>query len=238
MRTEQILVLLNGFIQTGKAMRANECAELLQMSVSSLKKDIRDMKQLLMMNGCAIEGKTGLGNGYELQINDEDKFYQYIHKVLPEEIREHAATYSEQKNRVRFLIDFLLNAEDYIRSDELSETLSISRSQLSKDMLLVKQYFTNFGIELSHKPHYGMKIHADEVSIRLCYANTYLNEMNLDERSIYIQPETREVNALNDIRMIVLSCAQKNAYQLTDLSIQNLVIHLYIAIFFMKQNTT
>lgn len=239
MKNEQILLLLNEFVSVQEPISANDCAKLLNISLSSLKKDIRNMKSELQEHGCQIEGKTGYGNGYELQVLDEVKFKKYLHEVLPEEIRTYDANYNEQKNRIRYIINYLLNTNTYVKSDELADSLCISRSQFSKDLALVKDYFKNYDIALVNKPHYGIKIAADEVSIRMCFANTYMNSIDfIEDDLIYIQPNVLEEKDLHKIRTIILECADAFGYRLTDISMENLVIHLFIAIKRVKEEKT
>jgi lichenan operon transcriptional antiterminator len=181
MKKHQILLLLNALTNMGQPMSAVDCAKLLNVSISSLKKDIRELKPLLSDHGCEIVGKSGLGNGYEINVIDHELYLKYVNKILPSQISNDSNDYNEQKNRIRFIIEYLLRAKDYTRSEDLADELSISRSQFSKDLTLAKEYFEHYKIELINKSHYGIKVRADEMAIRLCLANTYMNNMNFND---------------------------------------------------------
>lgn len=88
MDERKILKLLKTLEQSGEPVGAAECAELLGISVSSLKKELREVKQLLLEHGCRIQGKSGLGNGYELLVLDGNKYDNFTKAYLPADERE------------------------------------------------------------------------------------------------------------------------------------------------------
>ncbi|MGL5436433.1 MAG: BglG family transcription antiterminator [Lachnospiraceae bacterium] len=230
MKHIQIMMLLTNLKQANNPIGAEECAGLLGMSVSTLKKDIIELKPMLKQHGCAIIGKRGQGNGYELNVFADGEFVRYMETILPKQIADDNMDLNEQKNRVRFLVERFLEQTDYLRAEALADELSISRSQFNKDFVLVKKIFEKFEIKLLNKPHYGMKTEASEKMIRICLASIYMQNWGLsEEHEIFFQPDSYS-DSLTTIKEIVVNCAKQHHYKLTDTLIQNLVVHLYVAV--------
>lgn len=230
MKSYDILQLLNTLSAREDPMSAEACAKLLNVSCSLVKKRIRELKGVLEDHGCAIVGKSGHGNGYGLDIGDPALYEAYIQEVLPEEIEKEKQDFNERSNRVRYISQFLLGAGDYVKSEELAEELAVSRSQFSKDLLLVKRNFEQYGVELISKAHHGIKIKADEKSIRLCLANDYMNHVHLTGGKMYMDSSRKFQEELKTISEIILDSAECYGYPMTDILVQNLTVHIYVAI--------
>lgn len=237
MNSEQILILLNTMSRFKHAVSAEECAKALNISTSAFKKDLRDLKPILSNNGCKIVGKSGLGNGYELIIENTKRYETYMNQILPKKIADNSSDYNEQKNRIYYIMDVLLNTKDYIKSEDISDKLAISRSQFAKDLTKVKKYFSDYRLSLVSKSHYGIRVQGDEIAIRMCMANIYTHSIYFDDNNeIFLKPEPSYNKELEKIREIIIESADHENYQLNDLVVHNLVVHLYIAIKRMESN--
>lgn len=228
MKAKEILILLEEMSHTKHPISAEECSRLLDMSVSAIKSEIHDVRPLLKNHGCNIIGKSGLGNGYELIIQDHEKFDTYIHNTLLQEQTEERNDFNNQDNRISYIIRMILNAEEYLKSEDIADSMAISKSQFGKDLLQVKKYLEQYDVCLISKSHYGIKAQADERQIRLCLAG-------LEE--IYSRKET-ESNIIAQLKSIVVENAEHFRYGLNDHMVDCLVMHLYIAIRRIKEKHT
>lgn len=235
MDERKLLKLLKVLEQTGEPAGAAECAELLGISVSSLKKELREVKQLLLEHGCMIQGKSGLGNGYELFISDRNKYDDFTKTYLPAQMKERQKSFNEQGNRIRYLMEFLLQHDGYAKGDDLADILSVSRSQFQKDLSQVKRYFENYGIHMESRSHYGMRIRGDEMAIRACIADLYEGLPFSENGSKALEMGEERDSALKRIEQIILEYSRQFQYELSDLSIQNLTVHLFVAMKRLEQ---
>ncbi len=229
MENKKILKLLEKFQTVDYTMSAQECALTMDISVSSIKKMISELKRELKENGADILGKSGHGNGYLLKVYDNERYNHYINVILKQRIQDDIYNYNNQSSRITYMIDALLTSQDYIRSDDFIDELCISKSQVSKDLTQVKNFFNEFGIQIFHKPHYGMKALADEKTVRLALATLYMDNPVMQ---IVGHPQaisnSRE-QELNNIKDIIITSANLFHYELTDVLIHNLLIHLFVA---------
>lgn len=222
--------LLKKLMDCNCPMRASELAVYNNVSISSIKGIVKDANQNLKAYGAKIVGKTGLGNGFVLDIFDQEKFDHYIKEVLPKQIEEEDGLFIKQSSRVNYLMQRLLQKDDYIKADDLAIELNISKNQLSKDLKLVREKFKKVGIEVVNKPYYGLIINADELSVRQC-----LSAMRLEKIMFQNYATTYSGNEANDvmlaqIKTVIINECERYNYNLIDMVCENLVTHLYIAV--------
>ncbi len=230
MRNDQIVLLLTTLMNGEKSYSSAECAELLKMSPGRFKKELRELRAVFEKNGFSIEGKTGRGNGYFLKIHEQKKFEQYLYGELPGEEKK---DYNDQKNRIRRILLRLLSLGDqYIRMDDLAEEMMLSKSQLSKDINSARMYLKEYGIQMINRSHHGTTLEASEAAIRLCYANIIANDVYVDRNGcIHLNSESSGIRMkLEEIKEVIVEKAEEYQYQLSDITIQNLSTHLYIAL--------
>lgn len=234
----QILKLIQCVSDSEKPLTCSDCAALLGTNVSTLKKQLQQLKPVFEKNGFKIQGKTGHGNGLTIVIEDTEKYWKYRNEILPQQRMNQLTSLNDQKNRVRQIEKRFLLLDHEISMDDLAEMLAISKSQMNKDMSVVKAFFRNYGIEIQSKPHHGSRIIADEISRRKCLANILRSDIGVDEENgmmMYSGAVAKYMEKLDDIREIVLSAAGEYGYSLTDLLIQDIVLHLYIAMIRMEE---
>lgn len=222
--------LLRKLMESHDPIGTNELAQLCNVSISKIKNLIREINRDLKLNGAKIVGKTGYGNGYVLEIANEDRFEKYLNCILPRQIQEEKSLFSNQGSRVFYLMQRLLQNRDFIKADDLAIELNISRNQLSKDLKLVREKFKCVGITVVNKPYYGIAIDANELEIRKCLST-------MKKENIYYQNygTTYSGNAINDvmlaqIKTVIINECEYYDYKLIDMICENLVTHLYIAV--------
>lgn len=215
-------------METDGYVSAEDCADFLDVSISKLKSTIKDVNSLLKPYGAAIKGKTGRGNGYALMIDDRDKLDHFINIVMPEKIAEEEKYFADQNVRVDHIIKRLLESESYIRTVNLCNELSVSSSQLSTDLKIAKKILADYGIKVAVKPHYGIYIDSSEKAIRKFLVN--LNNNIIFNLNVSNSDRKLEKQQLEELKKIILEECELYNYKLNGFTLQNLVIHLYIAI--------
>lgn len=225
-----VIQLLKEFEKSNKPIRSSEFAEAFHVSESKLKSIVKTANQDLVKHGAKIIGKTGSGNGYTLQITNKAMYKKYSHEILPAQVKEEMQYFTNQETRVNYIIQRLLQAKDYIKADDLCEEINVSRSQLSKDMKQVRQNFSKVGICIEHKPYYGLHIKADELAVRQCLAAMESQSMYTSNISTTYSNDFETNRLLAQIKAIIIEECENFDYILTDMTCQNLVTHLYVAI--------
>lgn len=217
----QRIMLLHLLSQAETPLNSSQCAQRIGISTRKLKSEIKTLNLELKDYGAVIEGKTGNGNGYILQIQDESKFCYFMNTILPEQSKKEKESFNHQAVRVQYLLKKILQQYDYVKTDDLCEEMNISRGQLQNDLKQVKAYLKEYHIKFENRPHYGFQVAGSEQSIRMALANLVNSKETTTSAAIDME--------LQNIREIILQESKKFGYQLSDLTCQNLTSHLYIA---------
>ncbi|MBQ7993079.1 MAG: PRD domain-containing protein [Solobacterium sp.] len=231
MKDKQSLQLIQMLCKK-KSAGGMECADALGISLSTFKRELVRMAPEYRQNGFAVSGRTGYGNGYDIQIFDESKFKNYLEKLKAESPAA-GADMNDPETRVRYLIRCFLNPDKgYQRMEDLSEELMLSRTQLAKDIQAVRAFFEQWGLGIVSRPHYGSCLSGDEKALRSCQAAMMINEAAVDEEgSIYlkphIDPETESI--LSSVLDILVSTCNEKTYDLNDITARDLSAHLAVA---------
>src|SRR5699024_2818876 len=69
----------------------------------------------------------------------------------------------------------LLLGEHYLKLDDLSEEIYVSRSTVQKDLKNVKEILNEYGIQLETRPNYGIKLKGSELKLRFCMSEYIFN---------------------------------------------------------------
>ena len=150
---------------------SNELANLLGVSSRTIKRDLKDLLNILNENGAHI---CATNQGYKLSIINEELYLDFIENTL------NISNEFNNKNqdKVKSVIE-LLFLNEYITQDEIANELYISRSSLNKIMVDVKNRLAEYEILLQNKPHYGYIVEGDEIKIRNSMVK-YLTERKND----------------------------------------------------------
>jgi predicted DNA-binding transcriptional regulator YafY len=73
MKELQILQLIQ-YIETNGSASGQRCADIIGISLSTLKRDLKKLDSEFRQNGFSISGKTGHGNGYVCEISNPGLF--------------------------------------------------------------------------------------------------------------------------------------------------------------------
>ena len=168
--TKQNNQLISILIEHKTPITSNEMSEQLGISSRTVKRMIWNIDSVLKANGAAIISDK---NGYRMNISNEKQF----HAFWDEQLR--ISKQLSVSNTTVFDIIKLLLVKEYISQDELSDTLFISRSTISKYIKQVKNTLEQNQIILSNRPHYGYYLLGQETVIRNYMVKLVFPEGNL-----------------------------------------------------------
>lgn len=209
-RKRQILDILSD----KEYVTAQNLAQQIQVGTKTIRNLLKEMNREMEACGGAILSKYGVG--YYLKITDKEKFETFQRKLYSRLSDEYLPGTSEE--RIQYLLEYLFNSPSYVKLDELSESLFISKRTLTADLKEVEQYINQFNIKVIRKPNYGIKLEGGEFDARLCIASFSGKRLHKGNQS------------MDEIAACVSSVLKSNDFTITGASYQNLVVHLYIAI--------
>jgi lichenan operon transcriptional antiterminator len=189
--------------------------------VRTIEKDLNSITSELPPHALVLN--TQKGKGVKLFIKNIELTDAFFEKIA-DKLRTNNF-FDNQTSRVKFIISLLIDASNYIKSDQIAEQLYISRSQLSKDMKHVTTRLHHYDLYIESKPHLGIRLAGLEQNKRLCIVKeSYKHSTLLKNKSSDSQ------DFANIIEEITTSVLIQRHYTLSDVGLQNLILHLIVSI--------
>lgn len=213
-------------------IKSEDLCSQLNIRPRTLREDIRQYKDTIEKEaGCWIESKSNAG--YLLHVSNEEKYNQFLKKLLQEESNNQYLIPVNQEERINYIIRYFLARHDYVKLNDLADEIYVSRSTLNTDIKEVKERLSYFHLSLSNRPGYGLKIAGKEKDIRSCIAQYFYHFDNYDQHymaGMDIQSSYIDQDAFSYIKDILYETISKYEFKLTDFGFQNLSIHIFIAV--------
>lgn len=206
-------------------LTSQELADVLEVSVRTIKNEISNLRRLFNCDLLRIKSKPGYG--YKIIINDFNYFEEITGNINKNYIKQVHNFSKDSYNRITYIIRKLLITNKYIKINELANELFVSRSTLENDINEIRIQLKKFNIKIISKPKYGLKIKSSEFDLRRCISEYYFNHPVKIPTLIDINEE----NTLQKIESILIEKSNKNYLMLSEFSIKNIAIHIYISIF-------
>ncbi|MGL5435322.1 MAG: BglG family transcription antiterminator [Lachnospiraceae bacterium] len=217
------IVRLLALMEDSKFHTASGLSQHLDVSIKTTRNLLKDLSGMVKNAGAEIIPKHRYG--YKLCIVDEHAFQQFKESIENGQDQDNLP--SNSRERVQYLLNYLLRTGSYIKLIEISEALYISRNTLSADIREVETVIAQYNLTLVRKPNYGIRIEGSELNIRLCIANClpehdYLSDMErlFGEQGACVMKE------IADSIKIVLN---ENKVVISDIVFGNMVYHIYIS---------
>jgi lichenan operon transcriptional antiterminator len=133
--------------------------------------------------------------------------------------------------RTDYLLVYLLNRDDYIKIDELSEFLCVSRSTLQASIKEVETLLSEYNISIDRKPNYGIRITGNEFDIRRCIGECFIkHNMYGIGLKIYRQEE------LDHVAERVMTLSEKYNIKMSETKFDNAITQIYVALKRIKRS--
>jgi lichenan operon transcriptional antiterminator len=121
-------------LESGQFRTADFLAGRCNISEKTVRVRLNELNDLIKHHGATIVSKKGLG--YQLIIVDKEEFNSYFDE------REQLPNVSE--DRIEYIFELLLNTNDYIKKDDLSEKLFISNKTLTAELKKIKYILIDY----------------------------------------------------------------------------------------------
>ncbi|MFP3122069.1 BglG family transcription antiterminator [Ectobacillus funiculus] len=224
------IFILKEFLNTKSVINGNYLSKFANVSSRTIRGDIKMLNSLICEHGAVIQSSRG--NGYQLEIMDEGSFYSFIQTYLQKNTVNHAVVPIDQKERVMYIVRRLLSSPNYMKLEDLSEELYISKSTVNNLMKDVKKLLGKYQLMLEKRPNYGVRVTGDEFYIRSCMSEYYFNR---DIHIPMLQNEQYMLKLFNSLEIdmvkeIVLRSLKEKGMGLSDQEFENLLAHILISI--------
>jgi len=224
-KNARILSLIKLLSAYDEPVNSSVICDKLKIKSRTLREDLSQYKDFFAQNGIEIISRHRAG--YAIRIADEDKYYTFMREMMEEETTNQCLIPEFPEERINYLIRLFLTADQYLKLEEIAESIFVSQSTLNNDLKEVRNRLKYFHLELDSKPYHGMKIKGDELHIRSCMAKYFFNTDTTDQQ--LMQQDIKDENQ-RKIREILYETLYENKLKLTDIGFQSLAVHISIAL--------
>ncbi|MGN8648144.1 BglG family transcription antiterminator [Gracilibacillus sp. HCP3S3_G5_1] len=225
-REVEILHLLQNSkeVQTGKSLSL-----LLEVTTRTIRNDIKRLNEAMTKHGAEIVSHKG--KGYELNVKQEGIFQQFCSSHL--HVMQHSTALNsknaEEEGGIeeQIIRKILMNCltDTCVYQEELAEELFISTSTLKSYIPLVKAKIASYGLGLVTDRFNGIRVKGKEDKIRYCISQYLFNH-----QSIGVYNDLFPDNEIKRLKDITLQVLLRNQLKLTDVALENFIIHIEITI--------
>ena len=178
-----------------------------------------------------VEILSKQGQGYRLNIKDREN---YLHFLEDNHINDQPITYKKVidiNDRYNYLLNKLLFEQNEIYFDDLADELFVSRSTLSNDFKKIRKRFVPYHLKIESKANKGVFVTGTERDKRRFIMDYFIHSGFINTMQTYIDNELlNQKISFEELTIIVLDECREGHLKLSDFVIQNLVIHIALAI--------
>lgn len=219
----QIEILLNLFSNLDAPVSLQVFTDQFHLSLRSIQTDIAEIKETIKEHGLYIENNK---NCICMSITNQETANIFMNSIIQDyNINQF---FEDQSSRISYIISRLLDSNDYLKSADLADEMYISRSQISNDIKLAKNMLSSYHLTLISKPYYGIKIIGKENDIR-----NYIIQEKLKIKNLVCDEITHSFSShehIDDINNIVIKILTHSHYIISDIALQNLILHIVTAV--------
>ena len=203
---------------------ASELAGQLGIGVKTVRVRIKELNPELEKKGIQILSKSR----YRYYLDPRQP--EGIEGLLNPKENEDPVIPSNNQERVHFLLAYLLNRTEYIKSEELCDFLYISKGTLTNTLRQVEETYQKYGITVHKKPGYGIRVEGSEFNLRQCMVDVFVKQDSLE--GIGRRHQTDEIETLGKM---VYQCLKKYEIELSEIAYNDFVEHIYVAMRRIRQ---
>ena len=219
----QIEILLNLFSNLDAPVSLQVFTDQFHLSLRSIQTDIAEIKETIKEHGLYIENNK---NCICMSITNQETANIFMNSIIQDYNLNQF--FEDQSSRISYIISRLLDSNDYLKSADLADEMYISRSQISNDIKLAKNMLSSYHLTLISKPYYGIKIIGKENDIR-----NYIIQEKLKIKNLVCDEITHSFSShehIDDLNNIVIKILTHSHYIISDIALQNLILHIVTAV--------
>ncbi len=219
MRTD---IILNQLFEASDPIASSEIAAFNHISERTVRNEIRNLNEIGKSNGFQVVTKRNAG--YFLEIEEYQKFLNYFSPSIPK------IDVNNIEQRIIYILLMLFQAKGFIRIEDITKELSISRSTVVKDLNRICHHLSKYQLKLERKAHYGIKIIGDEQNYRRAISKVLERSRNqLAKTEIYKEfSHSIHINRILDFLAERIQYYQLN---ISDVAFKSIIEHIRILAF-------
>ncbi|WP_372589010.1 PRD domain-containing protein [Fervidobacterium pennivorans subsp. shakshaketiis] len=168
-RKEKILSVI---LDSAHPIKVEEIAKKTGYSLSTVRREIRSLEELLLSNG--IEFKYVPYEGIYISLRGKPR--NEVFALLSEEEQ------ISNRERYRSMLFELLSSNEKITLEYWEEKLNISHPTVVKDFQEAKKWILRHRLSVVSKPHYGIRLVGEEKFIRQAILDLILENLSEEEK--------------------------------------------------------
>lgn len=189
-------------------------AKILGVSARTIRNDL----SLLKDNDSGFYIKKNKQLGYQLVIDDTEKYQHFIASLQQVPIEN-------QEFRLESMLVSLLIRTDYVTIQNLSEEFMIGLTQVKNDLNKIERYLQGTSLELERKAHYGILLHGTLKNRILLLVEKY-NRKN--QKLLELLAETFSNEAQTALKKALQQLIHEKDWQMNYLDFQRLQLELLL----------
>lgn len=210
-------------------MTSKELAETLGCSDRTVRTYYKTLLDKLI-NYPELELLSEQGHGYKLVITDEDAYAEFLEENHINDFTVTQQQVSDINDRYKYLLNKLLFEQNDIYFDDLAAELFVSRSTLSSDFKKIRQKFQPYHLKIESRANKGIYITGLERDKRRFIMDHFINSGFINTMHSYVDNELlNQKISFEELTIIVLDECREGNLKLSDFVLQNLVIHISLA---------
>ncbi|MGT2906240.1 BglG family transcription antiterminator [Streptococcus dentiloxodontae] len=187
------------------------------------------LEELKDYTGVAIISKQG--HGYKLVVSDEDRLRDLLSDNNIADKQLNYITPLDNIDRHSYLLNKLLFEQNKIYFDDLADELYVSRSTLSSDFRKIRKEFAPYHLKVESKANRGVYVTGSERDKRRFIMDYFVTSGFIHTIHSYVESEfLNSTISFEELTIIVLDECREGNLKLSDFVIQNLVVHIALAI--------
>lgn len=216
MRSE--LKELLGLLSETEYITAVKLSECLGVSTKTVRNRLKELNDIGRKHGVSIEAKSWYG--FILCRQQEGGL-----ETMVRELEQAGGLPDSNEDRTNYLLAYLLNHNDFVKIEELSDFLCVSRSTLQNSLKEVEEILAEYHIKIERKPNYGIRVEGSEFDIRRCIGECFVRRNMMDSGvKLY---SAQEMEFLADE---LLKLTGKYKVTLTEGAFELLITQIYVAL--------
>ena len=211
---------------------SKELAEHISCSDRTVRNTLKLIDQTMNIQGVKLISKQG--QGFQLFFENQEAYQEFR---LTYELSEVYSTTSISKgdDRLAFILNKLLFEQVPVLFDDLADELYVSRSTLSHDFKKIRRMLSEYDLSIESRANKGVYISGEERDKRCFIMDYFLGNQFFKTLHYHVQSNFFDQTlSLEEIARIVLEECQDAKLKLSDFVLQNLVVHIALAMVRIK----
>ncbi|MGG6796222.1 UNVERIFIED_CONTAM: BglG family transcription antiterminator [Streptococcus canis] len=227
LNTKEKMILQYLYQHRGDYSTSKVLADYLSYSDRTIRTYIKKLSSDLSVEETGFKIVSKQGFGYQLEIVDDKTYHQF----LVENDLAVGLDYGDIDNRHKAILNKLIFEEEAVLFDDLADQLFVSRSTLSSDFKKIRSQLAKYQLSIESKPYRGVYILGKEQDKRHFIMDYFFGDQFHQNMTHFVGKDILSLPlSLEELTIIVLDECRNQGLKLSDYAIQNLVIHLGLAV--------